>query len=391
MIFLRLGSRPGPLPSALAAVLLVIISLGGRGARAEPAFAVRTGYRCSQCHFNRTGGGLRNSFGSLYLQTVLPQRQLHWREGGNLLPADPDARFTIGADGRFQWLNIAPPRGARVSSLEIPEANIYAEGRLVPGWLSVYLDAKGGPGGASARELFALLSAQKWNAYLKAGKFLLPFGWRLPDDSAYIRQFTSFSYLTPDIGLEMGIEPGRWSAHLAITNGTAGGSENNRSKQFSFLGVRRFSIWRVGLSGSNNIGSGVRTTQAGLLGGANFGRLTLLGELDGREEHGRLAPAEGMTAGPVEVATRHQLIALLEADLLVSRGIDIKFTHDWIDPDRNVRTDSRVRDSVGVEYIPYPFLQLRVFYRRSDGPPPSVTGFEGSRNKQVDLEAHMFF
>src|SRR5207249_7302271 len=43
----------------------------------------------------------------------------------------------------------------------------------------------------------------------------------------------------------------------------------------------------------------------------------------------------------------HRLIGFAEADLLVTRGLDIKFTHDWTDPDTRVSTDSRVRDSLG--------------------------------------------
>src|SRR5262249_46952954 len=153
---------------------------------------VRTGYRCSQCHLNRTGGGMRLPFGSLYTQTIVPQSLIHWREGGNLLPADPDARFAVGADARFQYLAVMPPEEDRdkTSSFEVPEANVYGEVRLIPGRMSVYLDERVGPGGASARELFGLFLAKKANAYIKLGKFLPPYGFRLPDDSAFIRKFT---------------------------------------------------------------------------------------------------------------------------------------------------------------------------------------------------------
>ena len=81
-----------------------LIPLWSTPAGAEPAFAVRTGYTCSQCHTNRTGGGLRTAFGSMYTQTILPARLLTFGDGGNLLPANPNARLGYGADARFQYL-----------------------------------------------------------------------------------------------------------------------------------------------------------------------------------------------------------------------------------------------------------------------------------------------
>ena len=370
------GAGRIPIRAALVALSLTAAA----PALAEPAIAVRTGYRCSQCHLNRTGGGMRTPFGSVYSQTVLPRNLLRWRAEGNLLPADPDARFAVGGDVRFQALSVTRPGLDDTFSFEIPEANVYLEGRVLPEWVSIYLDGKVGPGGAAAREVFALLSLEKWNGYVKAGKFLPPFGWRLPDDQAFIRQASGFTYSAPDTGIEVGLEPGRWTFHLAAVNGASGGGDQDRAKQISFLGARRFENSRVGLSASNNISDGVRTTQAGLLGGLALGRLALLAEADWAQAHQRNA-----TTGEREISER--LVGFLEADLLITRGLALKLAHDWIDPSRDVRTDARARDSLGVEYVPYPFVQLRLFVRRSDGPPQ----VRDSRNVQTDFELHVFF
>ena len=106
-------------------------------ARAEPAFAIRTGYRLFDLsHVNNTGGGIRTAFGSIYTQTILAgsYRSASWRDGGNLLPANPDARFNAGADVR-DAVSTSMSRATistTVSSFEVTEANVYLLGRLIP-------------------------------------------------------------------------------------------------------------------------------------------------------------------------------------------------------------------------------------------------------------------
>jgi hypothetical protein len=368
---------PGPRRAWLPPLAIAAGLLGPCAAtalHAEPAFAVRTGHRCSQCHVNRTGGGLRNAYGSLYTQTVLPRRLLRWREGGNLLPADPDARFRVGADVRAGYHETASADFEETASFELTEANAYGEVAFVPDRFSLYLDETVGPGGASTRELFALWSLRTLAGHVKVGKFLPAYGWRLPDDAAFVRQSSGFTYSAPDTGVEVGFEPGRWSLQLSATNGAGGGSDDNRSKRFTLAAVRRFERWRAGVSAANNIVDGATITHAGLIGGGNLGRLALLAEGDWVET-------------TQSDATEHRLLGLIEADLLVTRGVNVKLAHDWIDPDLDVGTDARTRSSVGVEIVPVPFVQLRWFARRGNGPPQ----VPGSRDDRVELEAHVFF
>ena len=49
------------------------------------------------------------------------------------------------------------------------------------------------------------------NTYIKAGKFFLPYGWRLQDDEAFIRETTGFNFNNSDIGVEVGFEPDSFS------------------------------------------------------------------------------------------------------------------------------------------------------------------------------------
>ena len=358
------------LPRLGAGLALVVVAIAATPSSAEPAFAARTGYRCSQCHANRTGGGLRTAFGSLYTQLILPRSTLRWRARGNLLPANPDARVAFGANFRGQYVDTSSPESPTSRSFEIPEANVYAQARLIPERLSLYVDQTLGPGGSSARELFGLYEWRPARGYLKVGKFLPAYGWRLPDDAAFIRQNTGFSYQSPDIGVEIGFEPGSWSVHLSTTNGAGGGSDDNSSKRLALMSVKRFRKWRIGAMGAQNTRDNVTTRAGGLLAGVNFGRVTLLGEGDWGES-----------------SSTHRLIGFAEANILIARGLNLKLAHDWIDPDDDASTDERTRDSIGLEYIPIPWVQLRWLVRFRDGPPQ----VSGARDDSLELEAHLFF
>ena len=172
-----------PRPRILRHGLLLVLSMaavwllvpeGTPPAHAEPVFAVNSGYSCAQCHVNRTGGGMRTPFGSVYGQTTLPARLLKWGEKKNLLPANPDARFAYGGDARFAYLYVQSDDYEDISSFEVNEANVYGEVRLIPRQLSLYADVTLGPGGTSSRELFALVPFRGLNGYVKLGKFLPP-------------------------------------------------------------------------------------------------------------------------------------------------------------------------------------------------------------------------
>ena len=173
----------------------------------------------------------------------------------------------------------------------------------------------------------------------------------------------------------LGVNVDFWSVHLAAVNGSGGSSDTDNSKKLSLVTVRRIGSGRLGLSASHDRPDDERIRQIGLFGSWKTGRLVFLMEADHRN-------VVRSTGGETE-----QWMAFFETDILLSRGFNLKFAHDWIDPDRALATDAQTRTSFGVEYIPYPFVQLRYFVRLRDGPPQTV----GVRDDSVELEAHFFF
>jgi hypothetical protein len=379
--------------SVTACVCLMVV-IWTYSAHGEPYFAVREGYKCSQCHTNITGGGKRNRFGSIYMQTTLPHTVISAADlqalmgHGDTDAAEPDygtfipntlAGFlSFGGDFRFENRTVFAegPQDAQ-NEFSVTEANLYIEAKLLREFLSFYVDERLGPGAAGSREIFGLLRVPRWgNFYVKGGKLLLPYGWRLQDDSAFIRDLTGINYANPDTGIEFGFEPGPVTASVAITNGTAGGAEDNVLKQITLRTEAVFRHWRAGWSFSYNDTDAARRIMHGPFVGIAFGRFTLLGEADWIEDR----EAESG-------ATTTQLALYSALNVLLVRGVNFKVSYEFLDPNSDVDNDARTRLAFGLEPFLTQFLQLRLFYRRNSGIPQRPV----DRADELRFEIHLFF
>jgi len=345
---------------------VVAASPSGSGRLPEPHLAIRTGLQCSQCHVNRTGGGGRNDFGSLFGQAQLPLRvsEVRARSAEQWLSVGGDLR--VLASGTFEETT---PR----SAVSIEEANIQVTARLVPELLTLYVDETVGPGGAFAREMFALVDALPANGYVKAGKFLLPYGYRLPDDAEYIRSRTGFTYATPDLGVELGMQSGPMALAVAFTNGTQGAPEIDDGKQVVGRASFVFPGFRVGGSAARNESDAGTRDVVGAFGGFRLGRLVGLGEVDLIRD--RIGGNEA-----------RQLAGYVEADFLARQGVNLKATYGYLDPQRSIAENSRIRSRMGVELYPVSSLRVSAFYLLLEDIPQATTD-----NDRFNLELYVYF
>jgi len=333
---------------------LLITALFAAPAWAEPYFAVQTGFKCAQCHVNPTGGGMRNAFGQAWGQTQLPQK--HIEDVGDAWTGEINRFLAIGGNLRASGTVTDIPNERTQSSFDVDEARLYIEVRALPDRLSLYVDQLVAPGGSSNREAFGRFwfGERKW--YIQAGQMYLPYGLRLQDDTAFIRQVTGINFATPDRGVQLGYESHAWSVQLAVTNGTAGGAATPDGKQYSLRAVHVRPSWRVGASVNFNDSTGESRQMQGVFVGLRTGPIAWLAEVDYIIDD-NFEPE------------RDLLVGLLEANWTIAKGHNLKLTTEYFDPDRDVSNDYQDRISLVWEYTPFQFLQLRVGARNYDGIP----------------------
>lgn len=336
-------------------VILIVALLAAEATFAEPYFAVQTGLKCMNCHSNPTGGGIRNAFGRTWGQTVLPSRTIAIEQEGI---TDALSRYlSIGTNLRANGTYVDVPNEASQNEFDIEEARVYVELTAIPDRLSIYFDQRIAPGGSNNMEAFARYWSADHTWYVKAGQMYLPYAWRLEDDSAFVREVSGINMFTPDRGVEAGIELGAWSAQLAVTNGTAGGPEEDRGKQYSTRLEHVRSTWRVGVSASYNDSDAGNRKLGSLFAGLRTGPIAWLGEAG-------YVVDESFPEGE-----RTQQVGLLEANWLVRKGHNLKLTAEHFEPDDDVDEDERARYSLVYEHTPIQFLQLRLGARVYDGIP----------------------
>lgn len=348
-----------------------VLLLCGMRVDAEPYLAVQNGYKCSGCHVNPTGGGMRNDFGLIYAQNVMPATTLG--DPASAWTGKLGARLRVGGDLRASWSSNEVPGTNTARQFGVDQMRLYSEMQLISDRLSLYVDEKVAPNSAENLEAYLKYIDPAHGWYLKGGKFYLPFGWRLQDQTAFVRQVTGISMTTPDQGVELGLDRDSWSAQVALTNGAV----NTRGTGYQATGRLAFvrTRWRVGISSSHTSAEGGSRNLFGVFAGLRTGPLAWLGELD-------LISDDGFPEGRRRLAA-----ALGEADWNVARGHNIKFTAEYFDPDRRIAEDQQTRWSLLYEFTPVQFMQLRAGFRRYRGIPQSSV-----QNRRLTfVELHGFF
>ncbi len=343
-------------PILRSLVGIAILYLVAMPAHSEPYLAIYKGMQCSSCHSHPSGGGLRTAYGNVYAQTELPSERIG---GGDsqLWTGEVLDWLSVGANLRAGYQSVDVPGAETTSEFDVKRGTVYLQAKIIPNRLSLYIDQQVAPGSSLNREAYIRLNTSDQRFHFAAGQFFLPFGLRLQDDSAFIRQTTGVNFTIPDRGIQAGFESGPWSTQISVTNGSGGGAEVDSGKQISFISNYVRSNWRAGIGfNTNNADVGDRLMQ-NLFFGLKTGPIAWLAEID--------LINDDLVGNPEQDA----IATLLEANWLVRRGHNVKISYDYFDPNDDLDENHQVRYSLIWEYTPMQFLQSRIGARIYDGIP----------------------
>jgi len=356
------------LPLVIAAALILIAS--GKPAEAEPYLAVQEGMQCSNCHSNPAGGGKRTVYGNVFAQSELAARRIG---GGKLWTGELTNWLSIGGNLRASFVDVDTPNRSGASDFDFNRGTFYVEATLVPGRLSLHVDEQFSPDDFENRETYLRLNSKDTKWFVTAGEFYLPYGLRIQDDTAFVRQATGINFANTDRGVQGGYNSGAWSVIASITDSGAGrgGSDNQVSLVSSYMQA----TWRAGVSVNVNDDDAGDRVMFGFFAGLKTGPVAWLAEIDSISND--ISP--GVTADA--------FAGLLEANWTIRGKNNLKFSYDYLDPNNDISEDHQVRYSVVWEHSPIQFFQARLGFRLYDGIPQ----VDAQNRKVFFAELHGFF
>ncbi|GAB5380036.1 MAG: hypothetical protein Alis3KO_15800 [Aliiglaciecola sp.] len=360
-----------PLMLLYTIFLVVALMTTSFEASAEPYLAVKNNLKCSACHVNPIGGGLRNSFGNIYGHTQLPVDVSDFTsaEIGKITDF-----VSVGGNLRYNGQFSEDDADQDSATFRVDSAQVYVAITPKDSGLTLYLDQQIAPGAAVNREAYIQYQFSGQH-YIKAGKMYVPYGLRLEDDTAFVRQVTGFNFDSSDNGIELGLEYNQATVNLFVTNGTSSVSNNDDKFLYGIKAEKLFSGFRLGGTAVINTADENEERLWNLYGGAVFGDFTFLTEIN-------LIQTEQNSGPDLE-----EFVGLAEVNYQWRKGWNFKLTGEYYDPDRSFPNNHETRYSLIVEYAPVSNIQLRAGLRSSEGIPqqPNRTG------ELFFLQSHVYF
>lgn len=372
---------------------------------AEPYLALRSGVKCSGCHVNVTGGGMRSSFVSAHARDIL--KYPNWfdelTKPVEAFDGVINDYLALGADLRANAALIFQdnPVDGRVSNneafrgrleefdVDLNQATVYMNVSAIPDLLEFYVDMRLAPT-TDAREAWAMLYLPK-DFFIKAGRMFLPYGLQIQDDESFVRggrngsANAGFTFDLRQAAFQFGWVSGPWTLVGALSEG-AGDRDLQVTASASglFRDVPLVDSVFVGASGNRN-GGFEETYQFAGFGGFSLGRFIYLAEANflDRLVTDPMDPSAGRSH-------RGGFILYNEANYLLFDWLNAKLTFDYADYDGDLTQradDSENRFGIGLEPFLARFLQTRLFYRVTNGVESNPTHNQGI----LSAEIHMFF
>lgn len=329
---------------------------------AIPRFAAREGMTCGACHVNPSGGGMRNAYGSqVYERLDLPMSRT-----GKVWGPPEIGPLRFGADSRSTYIYIPSQEEdiTSTSSFFQMQADLYAAAKLHDRLVLYYDQGLNG-----SYEAMSLISLPWAGSFVKVGRFIPTYGWRLDNHRTFVREDIGFAPREKETGIEFGIRPGPFLIQLDVFNGVGGkvNQDNNTEKAatarveyVSRLGPVPITL---GLSSLYNLTGSKETAEEssrriamrdGVIWGASYGRFGYLGEADwfSNRDLGEKKTVRG-------------LVVYEEANVVVARGLEVQGLYEYTNPNFDLEGDLVHRIGGGFELFPIPYLEFKMLYRHS--------------------------
>lgn len=340
------------IPRGALAIALVLVAADL--AHATPRYSAIVGQDCNLCHINPTGGGLRDPYASQYLLPTRLAMQVGGRTDEAIANPQISDDLVVGADLRTMWL-WQENKDAGNNFREMQGALYFALGLGDPRY-KIYVHQEFGQRDVNV-EAFGLAYILPANGYVKAGRMIPAFGWKVADHRSFARRdFVFLPQFPPhsDTGVEVGLYPADFTLEASVTNGQFQ-SPVDANDSVALTGRTSWKWTRepfhvvVGGSWYHNEATNGNLDAVGPLAAARWGRLRWFGETDWTRRE----------AAPVETSpTIWGFVSSNELSLQLVQGLDVVATYDFYDPDTDLETGAAHRIGVGVDALARSFVQL---------------------------------
>ena len=321
-----------------------------------PRFSLRAKNKCIDCHYNPTGGLIRNENGFFYGQNLLSM--ISPRTDEFTMSPKLNNNISIGLDFRGQFLY---SQSKNRTDFQDMSGSIYANIQIAKNIdiISRYDFVQDIWEGYGVGHIFPN------NGYVKGGAFQPYYGLRIDDHTAYTRggDFSTFFATGARSGLiynplyvEAGIEFGFYISNFVFLTTSVGTNLNNPTltKDPTYTARLEFDpiIGNVALmfGGSYAAAKVPQPTDFyGGFAGIGYDRFTLLAEFDHSNNLiGTNIKSNFLTA---------------QAAYVIIIGLEAIVRYDWMDPNIDISNDEIGHLVLGLEFVPYSFVEIRPQYR----------------------------